>query len=100
MSISTRHTVVVKVLKGVAAAVVSVAFLAGSTDAAEAGRAHKKYRKAREYSRNYSPSEIAERQRHASTFDETEYYEHLSEKIPFGTAAWWRQKQLETMGRR
>ena len=28
-------------------------------------------------------------------FDETRYYERLSEKIPFGSATWWRQKQLE-----
>lgn len=27
--------------------------------------------------------------------DETRYYERLSEKIPFGSATWWRQKQLE-----
>jgi hypothetical protein len=42
-----------------------------------------------------SPSVIAERQRHKDTFDETQYYERLSEQIPFGSAAWWRQKQLE-----
>ena len=28
-------------------------------------------------------------------FDETQYFERLSERIPFGTPAWWRQKQLE-----
>ena len=50
---------------------------------------------------NYnSPSAIAERQRHASTFDETQYYEHDSRKIPFGTAAWWRQLEIEGSGRR
>jgi hypothetical protein len=27
--------------------------------------------------------------------DETRYYERLSEKIPFGSGTWWRQKQLE-----
>ena len=48
---------------------------------------------------NYSPSEVRERQKHRRTFDETKYYERLSEKIPFGTAAWWRQRQLETMPR-
>jgi hypothetical protein len=42
-----------------------------------------------------SPSAIAARQRHKETFDETQYYERLSEQIPFGSAAWWRQKQLE-----
>ena len=43
-----------------------------------------------------SPSAIAERQRNKDTFDETQYYERLSEKVPFGSAAWWRQKQLES----
>lgn len=27
--------------------------------------------------------------------DETRYYERLSEKIPFGSGTWWRQRQLE-----
>ncbi len=27
--------------------------------------------------------------------DETRYYERLSEKIPFGSSTWWRQRQLE-----
>ena len=42
-----------------------------------------------------SPSAIAERQKYKRTFDETQYYERLSEKIPFGSDAWWRQKQIE-----
>jgi hypothetical protein len=47
-----------------------------------------------------SPSAIARRQRHASTFDETQYYERDSRKIPFGTAEWWRQMEREGGGRR
>jgi hypothetical protein len=47
-----------------------------------------------------SPSAIAKRQRHARTFDETEYYERDSRKIPFGTAEWWRQMDREGGGRR
>jgi hypothetical protein len=42
-----------------------------------------------------SPSAIAERQRHASTFDNTQYFEHDSNKIPFGTLEWWDQKARE-----
>lgn len=53
-----------------------------------------------EYYSYYSPSAIRERQRHASTFDETEYYEHDSRKIPFGTAEWWRQMEREGNGRK
>ena len=48
----------------------------------------------------YSPSSIAARQSRASTFDETEYYERDSRKIPFGTAEWWRQMEREGRGRK
>jgi hypothetical protein len=41
------------------------------------------------------PSAIAERQRHASTFDSSQYFEHDSNKIPFGTREWWDQKARE-----
>jgi len=54
-----------------------------------------KKRKAEDRHYSPSPSAIAERQKHKRTFDETQYYERLSEKIPFGTDAWWRQKQTE-----
>ncbi len=47
----------------------------------------------------YVPSRLAERQSHKETFDETQYYERDSNAIPFGTAAWWRQKEFEA-GRR
>jgi hypothetical protein len=63
-----------------------------------AGTADAKTKK--KYYNYYSPSAIAERQRHASTFDETQYYERDSRKIPFGTAAWWRQMDLENNSRR
>jgi hypothetical protein len=43
-----------------------------------------------------SPSAVAERQKDKRTFDDTRYYERLSEKIPFGSDAWWRQKQIES----
>ena len=42
-----------------------------------------------------SPSAIAERQRHASTFDSSQYFEHASTKIPMGTLEWWNQKARE-----
>jgi hypothetical protein len=53
-----------------------------------------------DYYSYYSPSAIRERQRHASTFDETEYYERDSRKIPFGTAEWWRQMEREGNSRK
>jgi hypothetical protein len=78
-----------KILAGLLAA----AFVFGIAGAADAKTKKKYYN-------YYSPSAIAERQRHASTFDETQYYERDSRKIPFGTAAWWRQLDLENSGRR
>lgn len=73
---------------------VSATFAAGMAGDADAASKREKYRgEARYY--GYSPSSIAARQRDARTFDETEYYERLSEKIPFGTAAWWRQRERE-----
>jgi len=53
-----------------------------------------------DYYSYYSPSAIAQRQSYASTFDETEYYERDSRKIPFGTAEWWRQMEREGNGRK
>jgi hypothetical protein len=53
----------------------------------------------RHYGRDYnSPSAIAERQRHARTFDENQYYEHILSKIPLGTRAWWDQYDRERGG--
>jgi hypothetical protein len=67
-----------------------------------AGTADAKSKKRHHYSsyQYNSPSAIAERQRHASTFDETQYYEHDSRKIPFGSATWWRQMEIEGSGRK
>ncbi|KAB2911148.1 MAG: hypothetical protein F9K29_23240 [Hyphomicrobiaceae bacterium] len=47
----------------------------------------------------YVTSRLAERQSRKETFDPTLYYERDSNAIPFGTAAWWRQKEFEA-GRR
>ena len=45
-----------------------------------------------------SPSAVAKRQANARTFDQTKYYERDSNKIPFGSAEWWRQKEREGGG--
>lgn len=52
----------------------------------------------RQVYKDNSPSAIAERQRHARTFDESEYYEHNLNKIPLGTRAWWDQYDRERGG--
>jgi len=78
---------------------VSLALVFGTAVTADAKSKKKKHQHA-SYSRAqyYSPSEVADRQRRASTFDETQYYEVDSRRLPFGSAAWWRQIQQETDG--
>jgi len=78
------------------AGLLSFAFVFGISGAADAKSKNKYY-----YYNSYnSPSAIRERQRHARTFDETQYYEHDVRKIPFGTATWWRQLEIEGSGRK
>jgi hypothetical protein len=76
-------------MKTVVTALLSVALIAGLASAADADNTKKRrYSDDGKYHGYRSPSSIAERQRHKSTFDETEYYERDSNKIPLGTAAW------------
>lgn len=83
-------------MKYVLTSLLSLAFVFGIASTADA-----KSKKGYYYYNSYnSPSAIRERQRHASTFDETQYYEHDSRKIPFGTATWWRQLEMEGNGRK
>ena len=81
-------------MRKLATALLAVLLAGGLANAADAQSAKK--RKDYDARQAGSPSAVAERQRHKNTFDETRYYERLSEKIPFGTPAWWRQKQLES----
>ena len=85
-------------MKAALAAFVSVAFLAGLAGATAPALAKKKHHRGEarhHYHHHYRPSTLAERQRHRSTFDPSQYYERDSNKIPFGTQAWWRQKEFE-----
>ena len=86
-------------MKAILTALVSAALVAGIAGSASADQTRKKYRDNARYYDN-SPSAIAERQRNKRTFDENQYYERDSNKIPFGTAAWWRQKDFEAGDRR
>jgi hypothetical protein len=81
-------------MKTVLGALLSIAFTAGGAWVADAQSRYD--RDGKSYNGNRSPS-IAARQRHDRAFDESQYYERLSEKVPFGTAAWWRQKEREGM---
>ncbi len=80
-------------MRKLAAALLAALLAGGLMSAADAQSAKK--RKGHDARPASSPSAVAERQRHKSTFDDTQYYERLSEKIPFGTPAWWRQRELE-----
>jgi hypothetical protein len=82
-------------MKAALAAFVSVAFLAGLAGATAPALAKKKHHRGEARYHHHRPSTLAERQRHRSTFDPSQYYERDSNKIPFGTQAWWRQKEFE-----
>jgi hypothetical protein len=79
--------------------ILSAALVLGVAGAANAG-SKKRVIYYYDYSSYDSPSAVAARQRNASTFDETKYYEKDSRKIPFGTAEWWRQLEREGNGRK
>jgi hypothetical protein len=84
-------------MKYVLASLLSLAFVFGVAGTADARSKKKNHYYYNSYN---SPSAIRERQRYASTFDETQYYEHDIRKIPFGTATWWRQLEIEGSDRR
>ena len=68
--------------------------LIGAIGASEAAAAKKKKVLKRDhYSRHVHEKNYAGRP--IRDIDETQYYERLSEKIPFGSGTWWRQRQLE-----
>lgn len=65
----------------------------GSGSALAAG---KNTKKAHRWSPQQETYRSSDPQRNAATFDDTKYYERLSEKIPIGTSAWWRQRAFES----
>jgi len=84
-------------MRNILTGLLSLALVFGVATAADA-KSKKKRQVSHIYSQNYSPATVAERQRRAGTFDETQYYEVDSRRLPFGSAAWWRQLQQETDG--
>lgn len=83
-------------MRALVASLVCAGLLAGTAAPSMAAQSkrHHHYGKYRDN----SPSAIAARQRHARTFDETQYYEHNLSKIPLGTQAWWDQWGRENGG--
>ena len=85
-------------MRSILICLVSLALAFAAATAADAKSKKKKPQASYSRSQYYSPSVVAERQRNASTFDETQYHEVDSRRLPFGSAAWWRQIQQETDG--
>jgi hypothetical protein len=85
-----------KVVRSILTGVLALLLVFGVAATADAKQKKKPQYISQSRSQNYTPSEVAERQRKASTFDETQYYEVDSRKLPFGSAAWWRQMQQES----
>jgi hypothetical protein len=96
-SISTRNVLGRTALRSILTGVLALLLVFGAAATADAKQKRKKPQYiSQSRSQYYSPSDVAERQRKASTFDETQYYEVDSRKLPFGSAAWWRQMQQES----
>lgn len=84
-------------MRNILTGLLSLALVFGAATTADA-KSKKKRQAYQSQANSYSPAAVAERQRRASTFDETQYYEVDSRRLPFGSAAWWRQIQQENDG--
>ena len=71
--------------------------LTGASDAAS-----KREKRRRSVGYYYSsPSDLTERQlRNQRAYERGEYYEHDANALPFGSRAWWEQKQRESADER
>jgi hypothetical protein len=85
-------------MRRVLAGLLALAFVFGTANTADAKTKKNKRQAYHSSAHSYSPATVAERQRHAKTFDETQYHEVDSRRLPFGSAAWWRQLQQENDG--
>jgi hypothetical protein len=85
-------------MRSILTGLLAFALVFAAAGAADAKSKKKTQQASQSRSHYYSPSVVADRQRNAGTFDETQYYEVDSRRLPFGSAAWWRQIQQETDG--
>jgi hypothetical protein len=74
-------------------AVVALAFVTGSMTDADAASTRKRTK----HVAKPPAARVVEQPNPARSFDPAQYYERLSTRIPFGTQAWWGQKDLENM---
>ena len=79
-------------MKAVIAGAMGLLLLAGLAGPADAGTRAKKHK-------NYAkPDSQYDRYRRAQ--DRDSYYEHLADKLPFGSSIWWEQMLRERRGGR
>ena len=80
-------------MKKAFAILLSATLMLGIAGAAQANKSKK--RQGQPAAQKSSSDPRRTRQSDAQTFDETQYYERDSNRIPFGTRTWWDRKTLE-----
>jgi hypothetical protein len=82
-------------MRAILSLVISAGLLMTGVEPGEAANGRAKQRRQNTY--YYNPTTTAtERQlRNQRAYERGEYYEHDSNALPFGSRAWWEQKQRE-----
>jgi hypothetical protein len=65
------------------------------TGSGEAANNRPKYRRQNSYYYNSAATTTERQLRNQRAYERGEYYEHDSNALPFGSRAWWEQKQRE-----
>ena len=82
-------------MRAVICGLLSIGLVIALADASDAASKREKGRPSVGYYYS-SPSDLTERQlRNQRAYERGEYYEHDSNALPFGSRAWWEQKQRE-----
>lgn len=82
-------------MRAVSCGILSISLVIAFTGASDAANKRAKTRRPAGYYYS-SPSDLTERQlRNQRAYERGEYYEHDSNALPFGSRAWWEQKQRE-----
>ena len=82
-------------MRAIFCGLLSIGLVIAFTNASDAANKREKSRRSPGYYYS-SPSDLTERQlRNQRAYERGEYYEHNSNALPFGSRAWWEQKQRE-----
>ena len=82
-------------MRAIFCGLLSIGLVIAFTNASDAANKREKSRRSPGYYYS-SPSDLTERQlRNQRAYERGEYYEHDSNALPFGSRAWWEQKQRE-----